>query len=1008
MIQARGADGLTIYYFWSEGSGTQLDPFKSKQLAVQSGEWDVSVNNLPDVFPVSFNWQGLTDTELRAAPLAVTGDFYQDVQPVTIAGGSNITVEVGRAIEATQSGTWNISNVIGTISLPTGAATENTLTTIDSKLPSNLTVVGDRLQVDADVALPQVFSIDGSVSVDNFPTGLATDTTLTALSNKVPTGLAVVGDRLKVDANVTLPSTYEVTGAVEITNAAVPVVGSVTVDNQLTGLATEAKQDALIAKLPAGLTVENSRLKVDANVNLPSSYPVTGTVGISNFPAVQEVSGSVTADTGLIQPLTNTELRASPLEVDIDVSLLATEQTLSSLSSKVPQLTLAGDRLKVDANINAQTDIAVNNYAALVTALEAATLQAEVVNNVSVITDQLIDTTGLATSANQTTANSTLSTINTKLPSNLTVTSTRLLVDGSGVTQPVSLATLPAGSNTIGSIANTTFASTQSGTWNINNITGTVSLPTGAATAANQTSSNASLSSIDVKLPSNLTVASTRLLVDGSGVTQPISGTVTANTGLAQPLTDTQLRAANVGVTVSNFPATQVVSGTVTANTGLTQPLTQAQLLAQNIGVAVSNFPSAIDPTQYINVRQTDGDQFSTPRLTKFSESLTAHNISVLNYKPTWGASDLRYRKTITGTGASIGESAGELVLQTGTTTTGTASLETLQRGQYQAGQQGQFGMGVRLSSLPTGSQFAEWGYFDEQNGFGFGIDATSLYTFSLFNGVKTKVYRANWSKDKLDGTGTSGLTLDITQGIVCHVDFIWYGYGDIDYGFLVYNPDTQHTQYIIANDLKVNGSVSTCDPNQPLRMVVNNGGSTASNFILCVGGHQFSVIGGETQPKRRHLGEFINDYQLANNTNWQPVLAIRRKSVFGDSGRVNSVKCFLRSLSVSASGADIKWKLSQNGVTNNVTVPYATPTEWLAAETAVETKKTTATAITTIASGYPILYLSTAAGENVERIFEFDLDLTIDSTNEWVLYAQRTTGTATIRSAAIHWVEEW
>lgn len=38
-----------------------------------------------------------------------------------------------------------------------------------------------------------------------------------------------------------------------------------------------------------------------------------------------------------------------------------------------------------------------------------------------------------------------------------------------------------------GSIGNTTFASTQSGTWNINNISGTVSLPTGAATSANQT-----------------------------------------------------------------------------------------------------------------------------------------------------------------------------------------------------------------------------------------------------------------------------------------------------------------------------------------------------------------------------------------------------------------------------------------------------------------------------------------------------------------------------------------
>ena len=67
-------------------------------------------------------------------------------------------------------------------------------------------------------------------------------------------------------------------------------------------------------------------------------------------------------------------------------------------------------------------------------------------------------------------------------------------------------------------------------------------------------------------LPANLTVSSTRLLVDGSGVTQPVSGTVTANTGLTQPLTDTQLRAASVPIsqaTAANLNAT-VVQGTAT------------------------------------------------------------------------------------------------------------------------------------------------------------------------------------------------------------------------------------------------------------------------------------------------------------------------------------------------------------------------------------------------------------------------------------------------------------
>ena len=54
----------------------------------------------------------------------------------------------------------------------------------------------------------------------------------------------------------------------------------------------------------------------------------------------------------------------------------------------------------------------------------------------------------------------------------------------------------------------------------------------------------------------------------------PITGTVVANTGLAQPLTNTELRAAPVPV-----------SGTVTANTGLAQPLTNTELRAAPVPI---------------------------------------------------------------------------------------------------------------------------------------------------------------------------------------------------------------------------------------------------------------------------------------------------------------------------------------------------------------------------------------------------------------------------------------
>lgn len=116
----------------------------------------------------------------------------------------------------------------------------------------------------------------------------------------------------------------------------------------------------------------------------------------------------------------------------------------------------------------------------------------------------------LNATVNNVATETTLSSIDSKVPANLTVSATRLLVDSSGVTQPISAVSLP--------------------------------LPTGAATSALQTSGNSSLSSIDSKIPAGLSVSVGKLLVDGSGVIQPVSGSVA----------------------ISNFPATQPVSGTVT------------------------------------------------------------------------------------------------------------------------------------------------------------------------------------------------------------------------------------------------------------------------------------------------------------------------------------------------------------------------------------------------------------------------------------------------------------
>lgn len=101
-----------------------------------------------------------------------------------------------------------------------------------------------------------------------------------------------------------------------------------------------------------------------------------------------------------------------------------------------------------------------------------------------------------------------------------------------------------------GSIGNSSFGATQSGTWNINNVSGTISLPTGAATSSLQTSGNASLTSLDGKT----TVVNT-------GAIQNADNAVTGTVGSAGPPPDVEISTVGMGTVFLDLSGTW--SGTI-------------------------------------------------------------------------------------------------------------------------------------------------------------------------------------------------------------------------------------------------------------------------------------------------------------------------------------------------------------------------------------------------------------------------------------------------------------
>jgi hypothetical protein len=142
----------------------------------------------------------------------------------------------------------------------------------------------------------------------------------------------------------------------------------------------------------------------------------------------------------------------------------------------------------------------------------------------------------------------------------------------------------------------------QSGVWNITNITGTVSLPTGASTLSAQTAGNTSLASI---LANQTNGTQTVSILNFPG-TQPISGTVTVVQPTAADLNATVT--GTIGATQSGTWNITDISGTISLPTGAS---TNSLQITGNTSLATIATNTATGNTSLASIlaNQTNGTQ---------------------------------------------------------------------------------------------------------------------------------------------------------------------------------------------------------------------------------------------------------------------------------------------------------------------------------------------------------------------------------------------------------------
>jgi hypothetical protein len=205
-------------------------------------------------------------------------------------------------------------------------------------------------------------------------------------------------------------------------------------------------------------------------------------------------------------------------------------------------------------------------------------------------------------------------------------------------------------------------------------------------------------------------------------------------------------------------------------------------------------------------------------------------------------------------------------------------------------------------------------GYYGASNGYYLELNNTivSFYERTSVSGslVNNQVTQANWNVDKLDGTGTSGVTLDLTKAQILFMDLEWLGVGTVRMGFVIdgnfYVCHKFHHANLIASTYITTASL-------PLRYEITNTAATASSSTLKqICSTVLSEGGYELRGAQQAVGTPITSPKaLATAGTFYPIVSIRLKST-----RLDGIAVATALSAIGNTAANFNWQVVSAGTT--------------------------------------------------------------------------------------------
>ena len=239
-------------------------------------------------------------------------------------------------------------------------------------------------------------------------------------------------------------------------------------------------------------------------------------------------------------------------------------------------------------------------------------------------------------------------------------------------------------------------------------------------------------------------------------------------------------------------------------------------------------------------------------------------------------------------------------------------------------------------------------GYFTTNNGIYFEQSGTTktmvIRSYSSGAITEERVLQASWNGDKLNGTGASGLTLDLSASQIFWTDIEWLGVGSVRVGFVINGQFITCHTFNHANDSTFTTTYMGT-ATLPVRYEITNiGATTGSSTLKQICSTVISEGGYNNAYFTYSAGTGINVKRLTTAGTYYPIASIRLQTGF-----LNSIVRVAQVDVLSPTVNYYRWSLIKNATLTGATWASASSTT----RVQVDTAATAVSGGTEVQSGY-------------------------------------------------------